>query len=361
MPRSLRSALPLVALFAVACLNDAPSAPRSSSLSLRVTFQTATAGQAIRWIVGGVIPQQELVADTLLDRTVAAATGEQKLDAQVDLTPCLGLVPPDSLGPYCVLNIEVQLINADTVADDIGLGFYTARPGTVVQPAPVVLTAGANPPVITATDTARWVEWGLMRYGLTASDPDGDITYQYATGYVTGTAFTPDKTTYQTYYPPLRTMSAPQYAFETYLNGPESVVVQLYDSRFDASPVDTIPASYPVGSAFIDTLQVTKTADSVIARFYDLYGTSDSAELVLRNVDDSVRTDSLYFVCGGKFAPTTGAIRMACPLQVPFTQGVAILVPIDSTGNAGQGLRCTVGQAQCIGVLGRRVHYALRR
>ena len=358
MPRSFRLAVPLIALFAVACLNDAPSAPRSTRVALRVNFQTAAAGQAIRWVVAAVIPQQERVVDTLLDRTAAATAGEQQLNADVDLTSCLGLIPPDSLGPYCVLSVDVQLLNADTVADYVGLGFLTARPGTVVQTAPVVLTAGANPPVITATDTARWVEFGLLRYGITANDPDGDITSMYATDLLNGAS---DKTTYQTFYPPLRTMSGPYYAFETYLSGPAPVVVQLYDSRFDASTLDTIQPGYPASTAFVDSLQVTRTADSVIARLHDATGFADSVELVLRNLDDSVRVDSLYFVCGGRFSPTTGPIRVACPLRIPFDSAVAIAVPIDSAGNAGQGTRCTVGQAQCIGILPRRVHFALRR
>lgn len=332
-------ALALVALASAACFRDAPVGPRGGAVSLKVQFQTGSAGDAIHIAVLTFVPEREAPPDTLYQTTVQATTGQQTITAPLDLSRCLSNFAPDSIGPYCLINVDLQLLQEGTVVAEQFGGSIVVRPGQVAQTQPVILTAGNTPPTITSTDTARWVDPALLRYHITGTDPDGDITSLVATDIWNEV---PDRTTTVSFYPPLGTIDGWYYAFETDNAGATAVQVYLSDSKYSISQIDTISYGFPNGDVgFVTDVIVDSTKDSVITQFH--VGGADSAEIVVV----SAALDSLYYVCGGSFVPDSTLHRVACGRPAAFTQALAIVVPFDAAGRPGNGTRCAIPSTDC--------------
>ena len=341
MNRIARSALLIAAaLLGSACMKDSPVGPRAGSVALRIHFQNGTSGEQIQVAIASFVPDTEGVVDSLFNGTFPITSGTQDLTVQFDLASCLGRFTPDDQGPYCLIEATISLLSNGVVTDQQFTGSMIVRPGQVVQTQPVVLTAGNNPPVITTLDTARVVEPGLNRYTHTGNDPDGDLTSLQAIDIVNGNL---DIETPYSFFPPLTNISGIFYALQTDFIGANSIEVFLSDSKFNSSPLDTIPALPTIGNVVIDSLSIDTTADSVIA---NVTPAIDSLELVF--LDNSTGNTSLLFTCGGAAPPDFTTNRFACKRSTPFTTSTVIAVPVDFGGNAGAGLRCAVPTASCL-------------
>ncbi len=340
MKRIFRNAMTAAVLLTAACMKDGPVSPNASQVSLHVQFQAGTPGTAVQVTVMSIVSDSTEAFDTLFNGTFPVTTGSQQVTAAFDLTSCLARQASEG-SSFCTVEVELALLNNGQIVDQQFLGEMEVRPGQVVQTQPVVLTAGNNPPTITATDTARVVESGLIRFHIAGSDPDGDLTLLESTD-IADTVF--DLNTPISFYPPLRTLNGYYYAFQSPIPGATSLQTFLSDSKFNSSQPVTMPVSVSNGNAFVDSMIVDTTADSLII---NVRSTADSAEIVVRNVVNQT-SDSLYFVCGGSAQPQGVMRRYACARQVPFTQAIAIVVPIDAAGNAGQGERCSVPNTACL-------------
>ena len=340
MKRFLHTASLVAALLGAACMKDGPAAPSGTQASLRIRFQSGTTGEQVQVRIVGIIPDSETAGTLLLEQTYPAAANTSQVTAVFDLTPCLAQGQSDSQGAFCTIQATVTLLDKGAVLDQRFLGQMQVRPGQTVQTDPVILVAGSNPPVITANDTGRQVETGLIRYHITGSDPDGDLTGLFSTDIADAAS---DRNTQIDFFPPLRTIDGTYYAFETPFAQANQLATFVFDSKFNSSQLDTIPVGFAIGDAFVDSMSVDTTADSVIV---DVVSTSDSVEIVLRNPDDG-RPDTLYSVCGGSQTLQGVTRRFACGRAVPFTQALAIAVPIDPLGRAGTGLRCGVPATGC--------------
>ena len=338
MNRIVRSGLIAIALLVSACMKDAPVGPRAGSVSMKVQFQNGTPGEEIRVSIASFVPDSEAALDSLFNGTFAVTSPTQDLTVQFDLSPCINRFPPDDLGPYCEIEVTLELLNNGVVQDQQFLGTMIVRPGQVVAAQPVVLTAGNNPPVITALDTARVVESALIRYHVTGNDPDGDLTTLQATDIVNGNF---DVETPYTFFPPLSTIGGIFYAFQTPFAGANEIAVSLSDSKFNSSALDSVPALPPNGDVFIDTVSVDATADSIIVNATPAV---DSLEMVF--FDPSMQT--IAFQCGGAAPPDLTTNHFACKRPATFTSSTVVLVPVDFAGNPGNGLRCAVPTASCV-------------
>ena len=338
MNRIVRSALIALALLASACMKDAPVGPRAGTVSMKVQFQNGRPGEEIRVSIASFVPDSEEALDSLFNGTFPVTSATQDLTVQFDLSACINRFPPDDLGPYCLIEVSLSLLNNGVVQDQQFLGSMVVRPGQVVAAQPVVLTAGNNPPAITTLDTARVVESALIRYQLTGNDPDGDLTTLQATDIVNGN---PDIETPYTFFPPLANIGGVFYAFQTNFAGANEIEVSLSDSKFNSSSLDSVPALPPNGDVFIDSVSVDTTADSIIVNANPAV---DSLELVF--LDPNLQTVS--FVCGGAAPPDFTANHFACKRPATFTSSTVVVVPIDFGGNPGNGLRCAVPTASCV-------------
>lgn len=338
MNRIVRSGLVALALLASACMKDAPVGPRSGSVSIKVQFQNGTPGQEIRVSIASFVPDSEQALDSLFNGTFPVTSATQDLTVQFDLSSCINKFPPDDLGPYCEIEVSLELLNNGAVQDQQFLGTMIVRPGQVVAAQPVVLTAGNNPPVITTLDTARVVEPALIRYQIVGNDPDGDITTLQATDIVNGNL---DIETPYTFFPPLASISGIFYAFQTTFAGANEIEVSLSDSKFNSSALDSVPALPPNGDVFIDTVSVDTTADSIIV---NVAPAVDSLEMVF--LGSSLQT--VTFTCGGSAGSVITVNRFACKRPPAFTSSTVVLVPVDFAGNPGNGLRCGVPTTLCV-------------
>lgn len=319
-------------------MKDAPVGPRAASVSLKVQFQNGTPGEEIRVSIASFVPDSEVASDSLFNGTFPVTSAAQNLTVQFDLSRCINRFPPDDLGPYCLIEVSLSLMNNGVVQDQQFLGSMVVRPGQVVAAQPVVLTAGNNPPAITTLDTARVVESALIRYQLTGNDPDGDLTTLQATDIVNGN---PDLETPYTFFPPLATINGVFYAFQTTFAGANEIEVSLSDSKFNSSALDSVPALAPNGNVFIDSVSVDTTADSIVVNATPAV---DSLEMVF--FDPALQ--SVAFVCGGAAPPDLTTNHFACKRPATFTSATVVLVPVDFAGNPGGGLRCAVPTALCV-------------
>ncbi len=338
MNRIVRSGLITIALLASACMKDAPVGPRSGSVSMKVQFQNGTPGEEIRVSIAAFVPDSERALDSLFNGTFPVTSATQDLTVQFDLSSCINRFPPDDLGPYCQIQVSLELLNNGVVQDQQFLGSMVVRPGQVVSAQPVVLTAGNNPPVITTLDTARVVESALIRYQLTGNDPDGDLTTLQATDIVNGNF---DIETPYTFFPPLASISGIFYAFQTTSAGANEIAVSLSDSKFNSSALDSVPALPPIGDVFIDTVSVDTTADSIIVNASPAV---DSLEMVF--LDQSLQ--KVAFTCGGAAGSVITTNHFACKRPAAFASSTVVLVPVDFAGNPGNGLRCAVPTSLCV-------------
>jgi hypothetical protein len=319
-------------------MKDAPVGPHTGSVSVKVQFQNGTPGEEIRVSIASFVPDSEGALDSLFNGTFPVTSAMQDLTVQFDLSPCINRFPPDDLGPFCEIEITLELLNNGVVQDQQLLGTMVVRPGQVVAAQPVVLTAGNNPPVINTLDTARVVESALIRYQLTGNDPDGDLTTLQATDFVNGN---PDVETPYSFFPPLASISGVFYAFETPFAGANEIEVSLSDSKFNSSALDSMPALPPNGDVFLDSVSVDTTADSIVV---NVTPAVDSLELVF--LDQASQTVS--FVCGGAAPPDFTRNHFACKRPTPFTSSTVVAVPVDFAGNPGSGVRCAVPTASCV-------------
>jgi len=330
----------VLALGASACMKDAPVGPQLGSVSMKVQFQNGTPGEEIRVSIVSFLPDSEAVLDSLFNGTFPVTSATQNLTVDFDLSPCIGRFRPDDLGPYCDIEVTLELLNNGVVQDQQFLGTMVVRPGQVVTAQPVVLTAGNTPPSITSLDTARLVEASLIRYQLSGNDPDGDLTTLQATDIVNTL---PDIETPYTFFPPLESISGPYYAFETTNAFANQLEVSLSDSKFNSSASDTVPVLAPIGNVFIDTLNVDTTADSILV---NVSPQVDSLELVF--LDGTPGSESIAFSCGGAAPPDFTTNHFACKRPTPFTSSAVVAIPIDPSGNAGNGVRCAVPSTNCL-------------
>lgn len=320
-------------------MKDAPVGPRAGTVSMKVQFQNGTPGEEIRVSIASFVPDTEQALDSLFNGTFPVTSGTQDLTVQFDLSPCINRFPPDDLGPYCQIQVSLELLNNGVVQDQQFLGTMIVRPGQTVAAQPVVLTAGNNPPVITTLDTARVVESALIRYQLTGDDPDGDLTTLQATDIVNGNL---DLETPYKFFPPLSTISnGIFYALQTPFAGANEIEVSLSDSKFNSSALDSVPALPPNGNVFIDTVSVDTTADSIIVSAAPAV---DSLEMVF--LDPSLQT--IVLQCGAAAPPDLTTNHFACKRPAAFTSSTVVLVPVDFAGNPGNGLRCAVPTALCV-------------
>lgn len=340
MNRIARSGVAAVALLASACMKDAPVEPHAGSVSLSVQFQNGTPGEAIRVSIASFVPDSEEALDSLFNGTFPVTSATQNLTVQFDLSSCINRFPPDDLGPFCEIEVSLELLNNGAVQDQQFLGTMVVRPGQVVAAQPVVLTAGNNSPVITTLDTARVVESRLIRYHLIGSDRDGDLTSLEATDFVNGN---PDMESPYTFFPPLATVDGIFYAFQTTFAGANEIAVSLSDSKFNSSALDSVPALGPNGDVFLDSLSVDTTADSILV---NVNPQVDSLELVFLNETSSGETWA--FTCGSAGPPGLTTAHFACKRPAAFSSTMVVAVPVDFVGNPGNGVRCSVPTASCV-------------
>lgn len=348
MRPSLRALVPCVALAAAACLGDAPVQPSNRvALALRIRAQQASAGTVARIAVEAVFTRQERAPVQLFSGSFALTGGAQQIPITVDLTPCLSLTPPDSVGPYCTLFVSAVLLNSagDTLVQSSSSSPVVARPGQVAQTAPIFLVVGNHPPVLTSAGPALLVEKGLQRVPVSGTDADGDI-YQVSTTTLTDFCCAVGQATTQLAVPTGTLSGAAFYALQPPDSALDQVVVTLHDTRFNASASDTVFSDFAgAGSGVVDSLTTSATADSLIVTYQDVTAASDSAEIVVRNAEQSDFTaDVLFFVCGGRSASPGAKTRIACARSVPFdaSTAIVIVVPVNSKGVPGVGLRCGV-------------------
>jgi hypothetical protein len=343
MNRLTRSALLVAAaLAASACMKDSPVGPHDGSVSLRVHFQNGTPGEEIQVSIASFVPDTEGVVDSLFNGKFPVNTGTQDLTVQFDLTSCLGRFTPDEQGPFCMIEATITLLDNGVVRDQQFTGSMLVRPGQVVQTQPIVLTAGNSPPVITALDTARIVEPGLIRYTLTGNDPDGDLTTLQAIDIVDGVNL--DVETPYSFFPPLTNISGVFYALQTQFIGANSIEVFLTDSKFNSSATDTTAALSAIGDVFVDSLSVDTTADSIVV---NVTPAVDSLELVFLDTLPGGAV-SLSFSCGGAAPADFSQNRFACARPAQFASSIVIAVPVDFSGRPGNGMRCPVPTASCL-------------
>ncbi|MGH7650153.1 MAG: hypothetical protein ACREND_18770 [Gemmatimonadaceae bacterium] len=356
MNRLTRSALLVAAaLAASACMKDSPVGPHDGSVSLRVHFQNGTPGEEIQVSIASFVPDTEGVVDSLFNGKFPVNTGTQDLTVQFDLTSCLGRFTPDEQGPFCMIEATITLLDNGVIRDQQFTGSMIVRPGQVVQTQPVVLTAGNSPPVITALDTARIVEPGLIRYTLTGNDPDGDLTTLQAIDIVDGVNL--DVETPYSFFPPLTNIGGIFYALQTPFIGANSIEVFLTDSKFNSSATDTTAALSAIGDVFVDSLSVDTTADSIIV---NVTPAIDSLELVFLDTLPGGAV-SLSFSCGAAAPVDFSQNRFACARPAQFASSIVIAVPVDFSGRPGNGMRCPVPTASCLTApVGDRIEAAKR-
>lgn len=336
----------LAALPTAACLRDAPLQPTTRvALALRVSAQLVPAGSTVGITIEAVARGQDRAPIPLFHGSFSAGTGAQQIPVTVDLTPCLSLSPPDSVGPYCSLMVDASLIGSagDTLTRSFSSSLLIARPGQVAQSQPIYLVVGNHPPVLTGAGNALVVESGLIRYQAAGTDQDGDLLTIYSQTILDTSVVGIVSTTLPA---PVASFSGTLYALQPPTFSIGLVAVTLFDTKYDASATDTIFSDFTSSaSGLVDTLGTSATSDSLVVTFHDLAAASDSAEVVVRNAEQSnPAADSIYFVCGGRYSATAAPIRVACalPAGVPTASATVIVVPIDAKGQPGFGLRCGV-------------------
>ncbi|MBX6333498.1 MAG: hypothetical protein IRY91_16740, partial [Gemmatimonadaceae bacterium] len=341
--------LPLLLLSAAlalsACLDDTPVGPANhSTVALRVSMQVAPATGRLMHIQVVSFTQRSETPIYLFDDTVPLTRGEHSIRAAFDLTPCLSAFPPDSIGPYCPINVELDLISDGTVLDSKFAGPLYARPGRSVETPQMLLVAGNTPPQLTAVDTAVLLEPGLIKFRLAGSDPDGDLLtvmdqlIDVSGLFVGGSAFDLPAAT--------ASFHGDLFTFANPAQSPQIMLVTLMDSKANISATDTVTVVAAMDILGMGGIATDTTADSVSVTLqpFDQTGTADSVEVVFRNVVDTVTTftDSIYFVCGAKYDPKVTGPTIKCKRTVPFTRAIAIAFPITPAGDWGMATECPV-------------------
>jgi hypothetical protein len=350
-PAHFRSLALLAALTLAGCLNDTPVAPTHAKVSLNVSFQAVPAQQSLRVEVYVPVPENE-TSISLFDQTFSIRDGQQQLSTSFDLRPCLSQFAPDDSGPYCDVYIDLQLLAGGVVSDERGAGPVRVRPGQVAQAPQLFLVAGNNAPVVSSVDTAVLVESGLVKFRVTGADQDGDLltvtdSILDANNAVVGV-------TTSTFGQPRASFHGELYSFVRQFTEPQTIRVAMGDYKSNLGSSVSVPLEISSGGVIgVFGVRTDTTADSVQVEFsmFDESQTSDSVEVVFRNQpSDTSTADTLYFVCAGKFATdsTSGNSHIGCKRQVPFTQAIAIVVPVTPEGDWGSGARCGV-PGDCLG------------
>lgn len=345
MNRPFRPLAPLAALLLAACLNDAPVAPRTTGLALHLNLQTTVSGQRLAVRVYYFLPQTE-TDSTLYAGDFAVTSGLQQVPVAFDIAPCLAAQASVSGGTSCTVFINVQLIANAAIVDAKTAGPIDVTPGATVESPPVFLVAGNTAPQLTG-DTAVVVSPDLVRYRMNASDADGDLLQLFtmvsdSTGNEVGLSL-------DDFAPPRSALTGARYvAVDTFATAAstaaQGVDLSVYDSKGNAAGPIAIPVAFVGGAGPYASLVVGDTTHDSLTVGFDVSsstGTSDSVDIVVRNVRDTqLGQDSIYFVCGGRFTGGDGTHTIACPRSAPFERARVTVVPFDAQGNWGSASTC---------------------
>ncbi|HEX6536592.1 MAG TPA: hypothetical protein VF041_18545 [Gemmatimonadaceae bacterium] len=359
MTRPFRHLAPLAALLLAACLNDTPVAPHATRVALRVNLQTTVSGARLAYRVYYFLPGTE-TASTLYAGDVAVTGGLQQVPVSFDLAPCLAAQASVNGGKSCSVWVDVQLIVNAAIVDMQAAGPLEVTPGATVESPPVFLVAGSTAPQVTG-DTAVAVDLDLVRYRMSASDPDGDLAQLFAmlsdsTGNQVGLSLVQ-------FAPPRGTLAGARYiSVDTFATTSAAMVqdvdLSVYDTKGNAAGPIAIPLT-PVGSAapFASAVVGDTTHDSLSVGFNvsSSTGTPDSVDIVVRNVRDSqLVQDTIYFVCGGRFTGGSGTHTVTCSRSAPFERARVTVVPFDDQGNWGSASTCDLPGNCAVAVRRRR-------
>jgi hypothetical protein len=345
---------------AVSCLDDRPLSP-STSATLVVTPVLSRAPGAPNYLTipgvpAGVVPEIDIRAYTygrfenlveLMRARIPVDTVPRRRELSINLLPCLALNADTTGGAtpqdYCFVNLEF-ILRADTlVIDQQNIGSFKVRPGDRLANVPVSLTVGVNPPAMTLGN-ATLVDSGLVRYVLSASDPDGNLKSVNAFYYdsipvIFGFG-------YEQFFDVRPTFLGPLYLFMT---PPAAIVaprltVTVFDSKSATSPVESTLVVFPARLAPVASgVTATKASSGIQVNFTvtDIDTNPERVEVLFHSVPDSTNNflDSLFSTCLRPIPQGDGPKSVSC---APFGQRKAAVyvIPFDKTnvGQAGKGL-----------------------
>ena len=341
-----------------ACLNDRPVTALGSDGALALRIATASYQQpkqsiqvSISFLQYGGAAGAQLGPYELFDHTYYTDSGLNRVAATFPLAKCLDYFTPDALGPYCDVDIAITLRTDTLILDQSWLYGVRVRPGVVTQTDSVYVGAARPQPPVTSGKPQRGVrvETGLVRYVISGSDVNGDITFALSeimdsTGCLCNTTrqFFPHRyATITGADPPLYTVVPGVTAMQYY--------AQLADAAGNTSyPAEAAGVDPPNGQVapFVYAVTSDTTVDSIFvsATGFSSLSSTQQVEFVVRSVPNQLATDTIYMVCTlaapGQFSTVAGG----CPRVGPrFTAAFVVAVPVDSLSGGGSGASCGLG------------------
>jgi hypothetical protein len=341
-----------VAVAAVACLDDRPVAS-GTSVQLLIVPSLSRARTAVAGLPGVAgTPVIEVHAYTygqfentidLLRAKLPVDTAPRRHLLTIDLLPCLEAQTRATGGGgslACQMYLELTL-RVDTLILDQQYRYITARPGQVIGGLPFTLTVSSNPPVLTV-DSAVLVDSTLLRYVVTASDPDGNLV-QF-TGFYSDSigAFPSYRSVYHTFFDVVPAFSGPLYQVlnpgasgqltrRLYLNAYDSKGASdgaVYDSLDVGFPGQTAPIASNVTPTFgLQGIRVTFTVT-------DPDSNPSRVDVLFHSIPDSLNNylDTLFSVCSAAIPQGNGLKSVTCPPLLLPRRVQVFVVPFDNTG-----------------------------
>jgi len=360
----LAVAAPLAVLvLSSACLNDRPvnGLGDKAALALRViapkpatTANASTAPapqQSVEVFVGigcyncATTGKAPLAPGVLFDQTYPVGSGTQRIAATFPLGPCNGYYPPDNLGPYCDVEVQITLRSDSTVVATQYLYSIRVRPGVVTQTDSVFFGA------LTTGNAQRGVKVAadMVAYRLDASSAFGGIVMA-STWIIDSTGCYCNTTTqfFGQAYPSISGGTPALYAVV-----PGLTAMQYYAQVIDVHGNTSYPAEQqgidpPNGNVAPYVYAVTSdtTTDSLLvsATGFSVLASTQQIDFVVHSLPNQFAQDTIYMVCSvaapGQFSTAAGGCRRSGP---HFTAAMVDAIPVDSIYGAGFGANCGLG------------------
>lgn len=357
------------------CLSDRPVAPMGSgsALALRVMAKDSVQQQAVEVRVyyypygaGRSNPRvlPEVSSVDLYDASFNTTSGSRRTTATFPVTGCIRYFPPDELGAYCSVYVELTLRSGTEVLDQQTLYGLIVRPGQITDAGTVDFGSSNNPPVVTEVTRGVRVYGNLVRYGFTGSDANGDIDGALASVFDSSGVLVGQTAQFFPQLVASVNASTPPglYAYVPTAATAMSYTAHLTDAQGNASePEAGDGIDRPSSGAFVYEVTSTLTADSIFltARWSAGQAPLTSMDFVVQNFAGASVVDTIFTVCSAAIVTQNGQTGVVCARPPGLGNGHVTASPADALGQWGQGYDCDLGDLcnNSIVVPDRRRHH----